>query len=108
MDNTAIKIIELLSHNWLIVLTLVMCVPLAKLTINSIVQVKIARLQSLQKVVIQIEGSNFKKSLEIEANEMNFKELKSHILQIESPNLLTINNEKIIYNHSNTTDKKSA
>lgn len=83
MENM-IKILELFSRNWLVVLVLVLTIPVFKLAINAYLQVKIAKITNHQKLIISVESNSVKKSLEISSSELNLSDLKEHIAGIES------------------------
>lgn len=93
MDNF-IKIIEIFSKNWLIVLVLVLCIPVLKLAVNSYVQVKIAKISNHQKFTIHIENELGRKTLEISSSEMDLKDLTNSFENFENKKLLLFEKNK--------------
>ena len=75
------------------------------MAINSVVQMKIARLTNKNTVIIHVENKDFKKSLEILTNDLNLAELKSHIDQIENQNLIVINKYRSINSEEQLSEK---
>ena len=89
-----IKILELFSHNWLIVLTLVLTIPVFKMVVQAYVQVKLAKLNNHNKLIINFESNEIKKTLEISSSELNLEHLKDQITKIDSKESLLIENKK--------------
>ena len=82
MDNF-IKIMEIFSRNWLIVLVLVLCIPVLKMAVQSYVQVKIAKISNHQKFTIHIENELGRKTLEISSSELDIKDLNNQFVILE-------------------------
>lgn len=86
--ETTLKVLEIFSRNWIIIFSLVMVVPVARLAVNSYLQIKIAKIQNHNTYVVRIENNHFKKTLEISSSELSLKELKDHFELVESKNLM--------------------
>lgn len=92
MENL-IKIIEIFSKNWLIVLVLVLCIPVLKMAVQSYVQVKIAKISNHQKFIVHIENESGRKTLEISSSELNLKDLSNQLEQLEHKSMLALDNK---------------
>lgn len=83
MDNF-LKILEVFSHNWLIILCLVLTIPVLKMVVRAYVEIKLAKLNNHNKLVVHYESNDFKKTLEISSSELNLEHLKDQIKKIDS------------------------
>lgn len=93
MDNF-LKILEIFSHNWLIILCLVLTIPVLKMVVRAYVEIKLAKLNNHNKLVIHYESNELKKTLEISSSELNLEHLKDQISKIDSKESLLIENKK--------------
>lgn len=94
MDNF-LKVLEIFSHNWLIILTLVLTIPVLKMVVRAYVEIKLAKLNNHNKLVIHFESNELKKTLEISSSELNLEHLKDQITKIDSKESLLIENKKV-------------
>lgn len=79
-----LKIVELMSRNWLVIICLVLTIPLAKMAVQAYMAVKIAKIQSPNKVLLMIKSNDgSEKTLEISTSEMSLKDLQNNILILE-------------------------
>lgn len=82
--DTVLKIVELMSKNWLVIIVLLITVPVAKMAVQAYVSVKIAKIQSPNKVLLMIKSNDgSEKTLEISTSEMSLKDLQNNILILE-------------------------
>ena len=83
------KLIELLSKNWIYVLSLLVLVPLMKFAINSLVQIQLAKINNPSKISALYEDTNSKRSLEIISHSLKVsdiqKALPSYTITLNSP-----------------------
>ena len=94
MDNF-IKIMEIFSRNWLIVLVLVLCIPVVRMAVQSYVQVKIAKISNHQKFIIHIENELGRKTLEISSSDLNLNDIGKQIYSFEETAQLVLQDNKI-------------
>lgn len=78
MDNL-IKVLEIFSRNWLIVLIVVLTIPLAKFAIRAYVDVKIAKLNKPNVLKLHVSNAEFTKTLEIASSQINLDDLNKHL-----------------------------
>lgn len=82
--DTVLKIVEIMSKNWLVIIVLVITVPVAKMAVQAYVSVKIAKIQSPNTVLLVIKSSDgAEKTLEISTSEMSLRDLQNNILVLE-------------------------
>lgn len=95
--DTFLKILELFSRNWLIVLVLVLVLPIVKIGIQGAINIHIAKISNKNRVVYNIQTGRKVQSLEIHSNNLNLKELSKHMetFSIENKeNVLLIEDNK--------------
>jgi ABC-type Na+ efflux pump permease subunit len=77
--DTFLKILELFSRNWLIVLVLILVLPIVKIGIQGAINIHIAKISNKNRVVYNIQTGRKVQSLEIHSNNLNLKELSKHM-----------------------------
>lgn len=84
MSENFIHILEIFSRNWLVILILVLTIPVLKMIVRAVVEIKLAKLNNHNKLVIHFESGSTKKTLEISSSELNLEHLKNQIEKIDS------------------------
>lgn len=92
--ETTLKILELFSKNWLVVLVLILTIPVMKMAIQGYIQVKIAKITNHQKCLIAVETAEGRKTLEISSSELNIKDLSTQIATFQNPTITLLPSSK--------------
>lgn len=92
--NTFLEIFKIVSEHWFYIVLALLVLPIFKMAVRAYVEIKLAKLNNHNKLVIHYESNDLKKTLEISSSELNLEHLKDQITKIDSKESLLIENKK--------------
>ena len=92
--NTFLEIFKIVSEHWFYIAIALIFVPTVRLIVNTVLQIKLAKISNKNTVRVVYESNSVKQSFEVSSSELNLEEIKDHLNKINDKEIVLIEDKK--------------